>query len=144
MADIFKEIEEELRRDRWEIVWKKYGKYVLGVAAVIVIATVAWVAWQKYQLRQDLQVTVEMHRALTAARAGETEQAIEGFAAVTKDGNERQVALALLQEAALRANDDDIEIGARHLPKPEGKRLAQSALSCFGDDPGGGTGPGHG
>lgn len=109
MADIFQEIDEELRRDRWEILWKKYGKYVVGCAVAIVAATAAWVGWQNYQLRQDLAVTTAMHSALAAAQAGNNEQAIEAFAAVTKDGNDRQVALALLQEAALRAKNKDVE-----------------------------------
>lgn len=109
MADIFQEIDEELRRDRWEILWKKYGKYLVGCAIAIVAATAAWVGWQNYQLRQDLAVTTAMHSAIAAAQAGQKEKAIEAFAGVTKDGNERQVALALLQEAALRAESKDVE-----------------------------------
>lgn len=109
MADIFQEIDEELRRDRWENVWKKYGKYILGIAAVIVLCTAAWVGWQEYQLRQNLSVTNTMHAGLSAAQAGNDEQAIERFAAVTTQGNDRQNALALLQEAAIRAKGGDVE-----------------------------------
>lgn len=111
MADIFQEIDEELRRDRWENVWKKYGKYVLGVAAMIVLGTSAWVGWQEYQLRQDLAITNTMHAGLAAARAGEDEKAIEAFTAVSKDGSANQTALALLQEAALRVKNGDTESG---------------------------------
>jgi hypothetical protein len=109
LADIFQEIDEELRRDRWENVWKKYGKYVLGIAAVIVLGTAGWVGWQEYQLRQNLSVTNAMHAGLAAAQAGNDEEAIEAFAAVTTQGNDRQNTLALLQEAALRAKSGDVE-----------------------------------
>lgn len=109
LADIFQEIDEELRRDRWETVWKKYGKYVIGVAALIVLGTAAWVGWQQYELRQSLSVTSAMHTAMAAASAGEDEKAIEGFATVSAEGNARQTALALLQEAALRARNGDLE-----------------------------------
>ncbi len=109
MADIFQEIDEELRRDRWEVLWQKYGKYLIGCAVAIVAGTAAWVGWQNYQLQQNVSVTNAMHSALAAAQAGQNEQAIEGFAGITKDGNERQVALALLQEAALRARNNDVE-----------------------------------
>lgn len=109
LTDIFQEIDEELRRDRWENVWKKYGKYILGIAAVIVLGTAAWVGWQEYQLRQNLAVTNAMHAGLAATQAGNDEAAIEGFAAVTAEGNDRQNALALLQEAALRAKSGDVE-----------------------------------
>ena len=109
MADIFQEIDEDLRRDRWENVWKKYGKYVLGGAAVIVLGTAAWVGWQEYKLQQNLSVTYQMRAAMEAARAGNSEAAIEGFTAVSAAGDSQQAALALLQEAALRANNDDLE-----------------------------------
>jgi hypothetical protein len=109
LADIFQEIDEELRRDRWENVWKKYGKYVIGTAALIVIGTAAWVGWQQYQLSQSLSVTSTMHAAMAAASAGEDEKAIEGFTAISAEGNDQQTALALLQEAALRAGNGDLE-----------------------------------
>ena len=51
LADIFQEIDEELRRDRWEILWQKYGKYLVGCAVAIVAGTAAWVGWQNYQLQ---------------------------------------------------------------------------------------------
>lgn len=109
LADIFQEIDEELRRDRWEILWQKYGKYLVGCAVAIVAGTAAWVGWQNYQLQQNLAVTTAMHTALAAAQAGQSKQAIEAFASVTEEGNDRQVTLALLQEAALRAKNDDVE-----------------------------------
>jgi len=109
LGDIFQEIDEELRRDRWEAVWKKYGRYIIGVAAVIVLATAGWVAWQEYERRQSVAVTAAMHNAMAAAGADQTEQAIQAFTAVSEDGNERQVTLALLQEAALRAEQGDRE-----------------------------------
>ena len=40
MADIFDEVEDDLKRDRMQLLWSKYGKYVI-VAAVLVIAGVA-------------------------------------------------------------------------------------------------------
>ena len=36
MADIFDEIDEELKRDRTQELWAKYGKYVIAAAAAVV------------------------------------------------------------------------------------------------------------
>ena len=41
LSDIFREIDEELRRDSLAQLWKKYGHYVIGLAVLIVIATAA-------------------------------------------------------------------------------------------------------
>lgn len=56
MADIFDEIDEELKRDRAQVLWAKYGKYVIS-AAVAVIAAVAlsqgYAAWTKSKIDQS-------------------------------------------------------------------------------------------
>lgn len=107
MGDIFREIEEDLRRDRAEALWKRYGQYVLTVAAVIVIATAGWVAWREYQQRQDVSATAALHTALSAARSGNTEAAIASFAEISQNSGDGQAALALLEEASLRAEQGD-------------------------------------
>jgi hypothetical protein len=109
LGDIFQEIDEEIRRDRWDVLWKRYGVYLIAVAVVIVGATAAWAGWKEYEKRQNVAVTSAIHTAMAAARAGQRPEAIEAFAAAATDANDRQVALALLQEAALRANEKDVE-----------------------------------
>ena len=37
MADIFDEIEEDLRRDRMKLLWQRYGNYIIGLAVLIII-----------------------------------------------------------------------------------------------------------
>ena len=37
MSDIFHEVEEEVRREHYEKLWKKYGNYVIAVASVLVL-----------------------------------------------------------------------------------------------------------
>ena len=41
MADIFDEIDEELKRDRTQELWTKYGKYVIAAAAAVVLVRAA-------------------------------------------------------------------------------------------------------
>jgi len=38
MSDIFQEVEEDVRKERYEQLWKKYGNYIIGAAAILVIA----------------------------------------------------------------------------------------------------------
>jgi len=52
MADIFDEIDEELKQDRAKEVWLRYGKYVAAAAAAVVLgvgASQGYSAWQKSQ-----------------------------------------------------------------------------------------------
>ena len=42
MADIFDEIDEELKQDRAKQVWARYGRYVVSAAAAVVLGVGAW------------------------------------------------------------------------------------------------------
>ena len=37
MSDIFREIEDELRRDNLRKLWSRYGRYVIAVALLVVL-----------------------------------------------------------------------------------------------------------
>ena len=53
MADIFDEIDEELKQDRAKQVWARYGKYVVSAAAAVVLgvgASQGFTAWKQSQV----------------------------------------------------------------------------------------------
>ena len=52
MSDIFREIEEEVRRDRTIDLVKKYQNVFLGVALLIVAGTAGWRFWQHQELQK--------------------------------------------------------------------------------------------
>ena len=52
MADIFDEIDEELKQDRAKQVWARYGKYVVSAAVAVVLgvgASQGFTAWKQSQ-----------------------------------------------------------------------------------------------
>jgi len=49
VSDIFSEVEEEVRRERWEKLWKNYNGVIIAAAAIIVTAVAGWQAWDRYQ-----------------------------------------------------------------------------------------------
>jgi hypothetical protein len=50
MSDIFQEVEEDVRRERYEKLWKKYGNYIIALAVLIVAGVAAW-QWPGIRLR---------------------------------------------------------------------------------------------
>lgn len=42
MSDIFQEVEEDVRRERYEKLWKKYGNYIIALAVLIVAGVAAF------------------------------------------------------------------------------------------------------
>ncbi len=107
MSDIFREIDEELRRDNFFKLWQRYGKYVIVAAAVLVAATAVAVGWREYQSRQRQAEGVRYEAALALAHQGKDQEAVGAFAAVAQDSNAGRAVLARFEEAAAKAKSGD-------------------------------------
>lgn len=107
MADIFKEIDEELRRERLEQIWRRHGKLIIAMAAAAVVATAAYAGWQKYNQNRIAALSDRYAAAVAAAdpAKGDPAGAQAGFAALAEDGD-GYAGLAQLEAAALAAKQD--------------------------------------
>jgi len=111
VVDIFQEVEEDLKRERNEALWRKYGKYIVGVAAVIVLGVAGREGWKSYKENSRIENGTRMANAIELAQAGEEKQdaALGALDAIIADGNAGFVALGHFQKAAvyLRAGAKD-------------------------------------
>ena len=94
MSDIFQEVEEDVRRERYEQIWKKYGNYIIAAAAVVVLAVAGYQAWQRYDLSQRQQVSDRFRDASQSAQTGNMTKAESDFTALTKDAPSGYATLA--------------------------------------------------
>jgi hypothetical protein len=102
LSDIFREIEEELRRDSVAQLWKKYGIYVIGLAVLIVV-----VGWRAYQDKQRETQGAQYASALDLARQGKDADAAAAFAALAQKADAGRAVLARFEEAASKVNTGD-------------------------------------
>lgn len=100
MSDIFNEVDEDLRRDKAQKLWEKYGSYVLAVAVLIVAGTAAWVFWQDYQRKQAEAGAAQYVAALDQSRAPGAAADGQALSGVIRGGPSGYAALARLHEAA--------------------------------------------
>lgn len=94
MSDIFQEVEEDVRRERYEQLWKKYGNYLIAAAAVLVLAVAGYQAWRNYDLSQREKVSDLLRAASQTAAAGNAPKAETDFAALAKDAPSGYATLA--------------------------------------------------
>lgn len=97
--NIIREVEEDLRRERYERLWKKYGPFVIGT---IVVVLVSMVGWQQFQAWQDRQRGREAEAFLAAADLLEDSKAAEAakaFGELAADAGTGYRAMARLYEA---------------------------------------------
>ena len=49
MADIFQEVDEDLRRDKALAFWKRYQNHIIGFAIIAIAATAGFSGWRYYK-----------------------------------------------------------------------------------------------
>ncbi|MFY7961665.1 MAG: tetratricopeptide repeat protein [Elsteraceae bacterium] len=108
MTDVFREVDEEVRRDQLTAFLRRYGVALLALAVLIVAGVGAWVWWRQHQTAQRAQHGVELSKALTLAQAGDA-----------------KASAAAAAELASKASDDGYGLLARF--------LEAAALSETGD-----------
>jgi hypothetical protein len=107
VSDIFQEVDEELRHDKWLQLWKQYQNYVIGLAALIVVMTAAVTYWRYYDLQQREAEGLRYTLALDDARAGKPAEAADALSALAGSAHAGRATIARFEAAALRARAGD-------------------------------------
>lgn len=107
MVDIFEEVDEELRKDKYQDLARQYGPLVLGAAAAIILGTAGYQGWQAWQTSTRETSSDAYLVAINALDAGQVTQAAAGFEALASSGTASYEILALVQRAAIALEAGD-------------------------------------
>jgi hypothetical protein len=99
VSDIFREVEEDVRRERLEKLWKQYGDYAIVVAALIVLAVAGYKFWQHYEAVQIGKASAAYLQAMEDGGNGKTAEAAAAFAKIAKSAPGGYAKAARLSEA---------------------------------------------
>jgi hypothetical protein len=108
VSDIFREIDEELRRDNVRKLWKLYGRYVIAAVVLALLVAGGIVAWRNHQLAQRQAQSVRYEAGLALLREGKDAEAAKIFAAVGDEGGS-YAKLAAFEAADLAAKSGDLK-----------------------------------
>ena len=117
VADIFDEVNEDLRAERAKQFALRYGWLVALLAALLVAAAVAWQAWHWHQVRQVNDVAAAYLGAMRGANGPaptdgqptpSRNAAMAEFDRLASTGPEGYRSLARLRGAALHASSGDL------------------------------------
>jgi hypothetical protein len=106
MADIFREVDEEVRQDRALAIWQKYQNLLLAAAVLVVIASAGWKFWQGQQLKAAETADERFQAAMVLSRDGASEKAEAEFRAIALTGPKGYAAIAAMRAAAELAGRD--------------------------------------
>jgi hypothetical protein len=101
MADIFKEVDEELKRDKAHKFWEKYRFVIFGVAAAVVCVTAGYQTWTWWDERQRSARSDRYAAAIELIERGDAAAAAEALGALGAVGGGYGT-LAALKQAGLK------------------------------------------
>ena len=109
MADLFQEIDDELRQDKASRLWRVYGKYVVAAAVVIIISVGGYKFWQQKQLDDGEKASIAYEAALERSASGDHNGAIDQLNKEELGTVAGYAALSQMQKANLAMKINDFE-----------------------------------
>jgi hypothetical protein len=100
VADIFHEVDEEVRRERLQKLWDRYSIYVIVLAVLIVAAIGAWQGYQWWEAKKAAAAGAAFESALGLSEAGKHAEAEAAFARIAAESPAGYRVLARLRAAA--------------------------------------------
>lgn len=99
MSDVFKEVDEELRRDRLLALWKRFGAYIIGAAVALVLVVAGRAFWTDY-IDTKRQAESNAYDEALATFQADSEAGRSALKAIVDGGNDGYAALARFRLAA--------------------------------------------
>jgi hypothetical protein len=142
VSEIFREIDEELRRDSLLKLWQRYGRYLIVAIVVVLLIAGGFVAWRNHQLSLRQAQSVRYEAALSLLREGKNAEAATIFASVRDEGGGyAQLALFEAADLAVKAGDtkaaiadyDKLAASASLDPELRDAAMLLSVMNGFAD-----------
>jgi hypothetical protein len=100
LADIFNEVDEEVRRERLKRLWDRYGILLIAAAILLVAAVAGWRYYEHWQAGKAAEAGLAYDQAVNLAEAGKHEEAQAALDKLASGGTPAYRALARLRAAA--------------------------------------------
>ena len=109
MADVFEEIEEQLRSARYQTIVRKGWPYAAALAIIAILAVIGTWMYAQHQQAAEGKASEAYADGLQALAKGDLKGADASFDKLTRSAPRGYKSLALMQEAGLRLNDNKRE-----------------------------------
>lgn len=85
MADIFHEVDEEVRREQLKKLWERYSIVIIGAAVLIVAAMAGWRGYEYWVAKKSAEAGARFEAAVSLAEQGKHAEAETAFAAAAAE-----------------------------------------------------------
>ncbi len=125
MTDLFEEVEEQLRSERYRALSRRYTPWALGGVAAVLIVVFGYWGWDVWRSGAIAEASEQYDSATQAFGAGDMARASELWTEVSNSPIGGYKSLALMQLAGLQIQEDNIA---------EAQKLLDQAAEAAPDD----------
>jgi hypothetical protein len=106
VSDIFREVDEEVRREKLNQLWERHSNLIVALALLVVLAVGGWRGYDWWETKKAAESGSAFEAALLLAEGGKQAEAQAAFAKLAQDGSSGYRILARFREAAELARTD--------------------------------------
>ena len=100
MTDIFREVDEEVRREQLKKLWERYQYIIIAAVVMVVVGVGGWRVYEWWEARKAAEVGTRFETAIVLSESGKHAEAEAVFARIAEDGTSSYRPLARLRQAA--------------------------------------------
>lgn len=134
MSDLLKEIQDDMRRERAENMWRNFGRQAVGISIAVVLGTIGAVGWKSYQSSENTAMTSLLVTGLNRMEVEDYKGALAAFEEASRETSDPKYGIAMLRKAELQRKTGDLAAAQetyRALAASGGKHEAFAALAAM-------------
>jgi len=132
LADIFHEVDEEVRRDQLKKLWERYGYLAIALVVLIVAGIGAWRGYQWWEAKKAAEAGAAFESAVTLSESGKRAEAEAAFNKIATQAPGGYRILARLRAAAELSQRDAKAAAAAYDDLAADSSLGQSLQDLAG------------
>jgi hypothetical protein len=104
---LIKEVDEELRQDQLNALWKRHGNLIVGAAVALVLGVAGWQSWTAWQTKQQQAASAQYSQAQRLLEQNKAAEANAVLGKVAAEGTAGYRMLATMEQAGQRLKAGD-------------------------------------
>jgi hypothetical protein len=106
VSDIFREVDEEVRREQLRRLWDRFGALIIAACVLLVVGVGGWRAYGWWEAKKAAEAGSAFQAAIALAAEGKNKEAEDAFAKLAAEGPAIYRTLAKFREAGEAARRD--------------------------------------
>lgn len=109
MSELFREIEEDIKRERFEKIWRKVGRFAVWGSVAIILATSGFVIYDNYKQSKAEENTSKLLKAISLVDSKNYKEAVADFSKLSENSDSSYSQIVMLQKAEAQELGGDVE-----------------------------------